>query len=181
MPQSFQGAGKSHCHTAIFSAVLQIPLPSRNLFSCPAYHCCALIFLAVCPFSSPRCNHFSGLAIPISLLHSFQWAGESHCRATIILEGRRPIPRHHLFSGPVNPIAAPQPFLCNPVNPIMVPPSFKRAGDSHCRAAIFLAVRRIPLPCRNLSSGPANPIAMLQSFQWSGKSHRCATIFSAVL
>jgi len=61
-----------------------------------------------------------------------------------------------------------------------MPPSFQRFGESHCRAAFFSVVGRIPSPRHHLFSGPANPIAAPQSFQRAGVSHRRTTIFSAV-
>ncbi len=72
--------------------------------------------------------------------------------------------RQNHFSGPANPIAAPQ--------------SFQRAGESHHFAAIFSVGRRIPSLRRNLLCGPANLIAMPQSFQWAGKFYCHTAIFS---
>jgi len=82
--------------------------------------------------------------------------------------GRRriPSPRHHLVSGPANPIAVPQ--------------YFHQAGESHRRAPIISSGRQIPSPRRNHFIGPANPIAKPQSFQSAGEFHRRAAIFSAV-
>jgi hypothetical protein len=65
------------------------------------------------------------------------------------------------------------------VNPIAVPQSFHRAGESHRRATIFSAGRRIPSPRNNHFSGPVNPIAVPHSFQLASESHCHATIFSA--
>jgi hypothetical protein len=158
---------------------------------------------------SPHHNHFSGPVNHIAVPRSFQRSGESHRRtninnnnnnnntqrhhlrhissfgrridrrATIFSVGQRiPSPRRNHFSGPENPIAAPHSFL--------------RAGESHCRAAIFSSGRRIdrraaifstgrriPSPRRNLFIGPANLIAAPQSFPRAGESHRRAGIFSS--
>jgi hypothetical protein len=69
-PQSFQRAGESHRRAAIISVVRQIPLR-------------AAFFSAGRRISSPRRNHFSRPANPITAPQSFQQAGESHCCATI--------------------------------------------------------------------------------------------------
>ena len=68
----------------------------------------------------------------------------SRSHAQFIVAPSSPLPCHNLFSGPANPIDAPQ--------------SFPRAGEFHRHATIFSAGRRISLPCCNLFSGPANPI-----------------------
>ena len=134
---------------------------------------------------SPHHNCFSGPANIIAVPQSFQWAGESHRRAAIISAGRQiSSPRRNHFSGPAYPIAAPQSFQ-RAVNPIAALQSFLRAGESHCRAIIFSAGRRTPLPRHNFSTGrhipspchnlflrPANLIAMLQSYQRACKPNR---------
>ena len=107
-----------------------------------------------------------------------QRAGESHRRAAIISAGRQiPLPRHHLFSGPANPIAVRRNHFSVPANPIAAPQSFQWSGKSHCvlhsfqradkfhrRAAIISAGRQIPSPRRNHFSRPANPIVAPPSF-----------------
>ena len=128
--------------------------------------------------SSPRRYLFCGPVNPIAAQPSFQRASESHRRAAIISVVRR-IPlraaffsagrqissrRRNHFSGPENPIAAPQ--------------SFQQAGKSHPGATIFSAGRRTPSPLCNHFSGLVNLIAVPQSFQRAGKSHRRAAFFS---
>ena len=82
-------------------------------------------------------------------LHSFDGSRQLHCRNAISSFSQQchraaissfvrlvhRSPRHNLFSGPANLIAAPQ--------------SFQRAGQSHRCAAIITVGRRIPSPCRN--------------------------------
>jgi len=185
--------GRQHHRATISSFVRPAHRsPRRNHFSGPANpiadepfqragesHRRATIFLAGWLISSPRRYLFCGLANPIAAPPSFQRAGESHHRAAIISVVRRiplraaffsagrkiSLPRRNLFSGPANPIPAPQ--------------SFQWAGVPHRRAAIFSAGRRISSPRRNHFSGLANPIAVPHSFPRAGKSHHRATIFSA--
>ena len=125
-------------------------------------------------------------------------------RRTTIVSAGRPISslcRNH-FSGPANPIDAPQSFqrageshrcaaiisagqqnpspVCNHFSGTanLIAQSFQGAGKSHRRTAIISLGWRIPSPSRNLFSRPAHSIVAPQSFQRSGKSHHRATIIS---
>ena len=61
---------------------------------------------------------------------------------------------------------------CRAFKPIAHPQSFQRAGESHCRTAIFSTGRQIPSPGHHLFRRQANLIAMPQSFQQAGKPNR---------
>jgi hypothetical protein len=132
--------------------------PRRHLF----------IRLAACGDSiaaTPFLHSAGSVTAPPSL-HLF--GRRIDCRATIFSAGRPiPSPRHHLVSGPANPIAAPQ--------------SFHRAGEFHRRAAIFSVGRRIPSSRHNLFSRLAFSIVAPQSFQSAGEFHHCAAIVSDLI
>ncbi len=118
--------------------------------------------------------------------------------------GRRlPSPRRHLlFVPPAHPIcraaaiysfgrripfAMPPPSILSAGASLVAPPSILSAGASHCRAAISLIGRRIPLPHRNSYLGQrivapsyqflagTSPIAVPQSIISAGASNRRAT------
>ena len=119
------------------------------------------------PAASPRRHLFiCSAGALIAAPQSFQRAGQSHRRATILSAVQQiPSLRRNHFIGPVNSIVEPQ--------------SFQSAGEFHRRATIFSVGRRFPSSRRNLFSRPANSIVAPQSFQISSRpaQHRRAAIF----
>ena len=99
-PQSFQQADESHRGAAIVNSGPANPIAAPQSFpQAGKSHRRAAIFSAGRQILSPRRNHFSRPANPITAPQSS--AGQ-----------QIPSPRRNLFSGPANPIAAPPALIC---------------------------------------------------------------------